>query len=1120
MTAESSPDLSRPSSAPASTAAAPVAAENSASSSRQIASASAAAGPKPTTASDEAPAPIEVVQTADYYILVRGEHSLWWRRSDGGVTAHSAWDLASADDPVCLGTCQALIGRVQASAGGEYHLLLVRESAPVGRLPDGHMVRKVTKVTLLPLTPAPPPDTPDTQLTACVKHTPGAAVNAAGGGATASAGRGAGLARTWGLMKTVTTRAAAATAAAAQSAGAQVKDRVPGRNRRPPTATSPVLEELLKLFNDSDSFFFSVGGDLTNSLARRLDGAEPDDRFFWNAPAAAAVRALPPPAADVWLQPIVQGFVHISECADPDGVLPPGLRLSLISRRSRHRAGTRYRRRGVDPEGWVANYVETEQILSSGDHHLSFVQIRGSVPVFWAQPGYRYRPPPRLERDPVQTAAAFRRHVDSEIERYGSLHCVSLVDQTGREKVIADAYLDQALAYDSDRLTFTAFDFHDHCRGLRFENVALLLAAVSDDLAATGFTWADRRGALCRQSAVFRVSCIDCLDRTNVVQTALARTALQTQLSKLGVAGSGTLPATLRNTFQQMWADTGDALSRQYAGTGALKGDFTRTGERRWTGLMRDGVNSANRYYLNRFRDAGRQAAIEASLGRPPVEPEPEDDTDGDDSDEAAAVERVRQLLDDSQRLLVPDGSVVMGAWGLIDADSDSSDAGDQELDTILILTTDSYYAACYDDDTDRIVSYQRVPLCDLQSLELGPVEASRLSRASRPPCLRLWYEISGEAGYFHQLRATPLRFFNNVAVTAGSAEDQAETLRALAAALVGACEVAGQQVPLSEGRLARRKSRASLASSRRAGRTPLRWLDETPQPGSLLRTAGTRAASSVAAAAAWLPQRLRPLWSDAQPQSQTERNSPEEPTEESGDLLIDSAGIIACAAGGPTSPPPTGKPSDAGLDQALAQTELDEGKGSKQAGRQTDEEKEGGASDRLSEQRAESPSEKTRSEQMNGPSPEQTNDTRHQGQPIPDVVSTVSPHPSGADPKSTAATAPPVAVTEPEQASETSIDPNSTTASASSTAEPADVPSITVSSERPSVGGLSLIGSALSPLTSPARDTVLVGFSRLARGVQRLGSAATTPSAPRRLEMSDLLRQRIAGSKTRVTMM
>jgi phosphatidylinositol 4-phosphatase len=72
--------------------------------------------------------------------------------------------------------------------------------------------------------------------------------------------------------------------------------------------------------------------------------------------------------------------------------------LTLISRRSRFRAGTRYNRRGVDENGKVANYVETEQIISYLDHQVSFVQVRGSVPVFWSQPGIKYRPPPRIDK--------------------------------------------------------------------------------------------------------------------------------------------------------------------------------------------------------------------------------------------------------------------------------------------------------------------------------------------------------------------------------------------------------------------------------------------------------------------------------------------------------------------------------------------------------------------------------------------------------------------------------------------------------------------------------------------------------------------------------------------------
>lgn len=45
-----------------------------------------------------------------------------------------------------------------------------------------------------------------------------------------------------------------------------------------------------------------------------------------------------------------------------------------------------------------ANYVETEQIVSYHHHEVSFVQVRGSVPVYWSQPGYKYRPPPRIDK--------------------------------------------------------------------------------------------------------------------------------------------------------------------------------------------------------------------------------------------------------------------------------------------------------------------------------------------------------------------------------------------------------------------------------------------------------------------------------------------------------------------------------------------------------------------------------------------------------------------------------------------------------------------------------------------------------------------------------------------------
>jgi hypothetical protein len=65
--------------------------------------------------------------------------------------------------------------------------------------------------------------------------------------------------------------------------------------------------------------------------------------------------------------------------------------LILIGRRSRHYAGVRYPRRGIDREGNVANFVETEQIVYYANKSYydkpmisSFLFIRGSIPIFWS----------------------------------------------------------------------------------------------------------------------------------------------------------------------------------------------------------------------------------------------------------------------------------------------------------------------------------------------------------------------------------------------------------------------------------------------------------------------------------------------------------------------------------------------------------------------------------------------------------------------------------------------------------------------------------------------------------------------------------------------------------------
>lgn len=71
----------------------------------------------------------------------------------------------------------------------------------------------------------------------------------------------------------------------------------------------------------------------------------------------------------------------------------------------------------------------------------------------------------------------------------------------------------------------------------------------------------------------------------------------------------------MHQAFRIIWADHGDDISRQYAGTGALKSGFTRTGKRTTLGLLDDGVKSITRYYLNTFQDGLKQDAFDFATG-------------------------------------------------------------------------------------------------------------------------------------------------------------------------------------------------------------------------------------------------------------------------------------------------------------------------------------------------------------------------------------------------------------------------------------------------------------------------------------------------------------------------
>lgn len=403
-------------------------------------------------------------------------------------------------------------------------------------------------------------------------------------------------------------------------------------------ATGPVSKEdrefaspITKLL-ESGHLYYSVHCDLTQAFQKRRPSSANPNAFWWTWPMASNAGS----TGLNWSLRTVYGFVGSYLMRFASGALSSGsgdFQYTLISRRSRRRAGTRYITRGVDALGDVANFVETEQVVWRGSRpkvFSSFIIIRGSVPVFWRQNNGIARPSPELDSDLNASRKAFNAHFKKTTKSYGEISVVSLVDKMGSEGVLAYAlerHFDLDLRGAPAKLV--AFDFHRHCAGKEYERgLAALLSRIRDDITRYSFC-TQGLGFQNRQTGVFRVNCVDCLDRTNVVQSIIARVALSKQLSAIYTADAGVAMSDVtfrlygdsEDRFKHVWGDNADAVSRQYSGTGALKTDFTRTGKRSTTGVIGDGVKSVMRMYYKNFVDEGRQESIDLLCGNAFIHP-------------------------------------------------------------------------------------------------------------------------------------------------------------------------------------------------------------------------------------------------------------------------------------------------------------------------------------------------------------------------------------------------------------------------------------------------------------------------------------------------------------------
>ncbi|XP_047080480.1 phosphatidylinositol-3-phosphatase SAC1-like [Lolium rigidum] len=266
-------------------------------------------------------------------------------------------------------------------------------------------------------------------------------------------------------------------------------------------------KKLLESVDLAKDFFYSYTYPIMQSLQQNVTSAGMkempyENLFVWNSFLTEPIRSRCNNA--LWNVALVHGHFKQVKLS----IFGRDLNVILISRRSRHFAGTRYLKRGVNDHGKVANDVETEQIVFEEEagswkgRMSAVVQMRGSIPLFWSQEAGRLSPKPDIfvqRYDP--TYEATKLHFEDLAQRYGQpiiiLNLIKTVEKRPREMMLrrefskAVEYLNQNVP-EERKLRFIHWDFHKFAKSKSANVLGVLGGVASEALDLTGFYYSGK----------------------------------------------------------------------------------------------------------------------------------------------------------------------------------------------------------------------------------------------------------------------------------------------------------------------------------------------------------------------------------------------------------------------------------------------------------------------------------------------------------------------------------------------------------------------------------------------------------------------------------------------------
>lgn len=298
---------------------------------------------------------------------------------------------------------------------------------------------------------------------------------------------------------------------------------------------------LKRLFSDG-SFYYSRDFDISNAMqergiVNRVDYTidRQDQRYVWNINQISEIIQLRSRIAaqerislddSAFLTFLIRGFCRTMTDDSFSSI-------TLISRILTESMPNLLEFKGIDKNGKISNFVETEVIVQTRKSLISYVLTGGDIPLHWdvVDGQFLHGRRPKLLSDAKTVQPAFDLHLDEIMSKYGVICMVHV------SKPKNDAYqiISEALTSCANEKEIPISLIEDSTSSLTKYPHRIIFVLQKQIYEFGSFAYdMERKIFVGKQTGAFRISCVNLFGKLNIIEKAISAEALELTLNELG----------------------------------------------------------------------------------------------------------------------------------------------------------------------------------------------------------------------------------------------------------------------------------------------------------------------------------------------------------------------------------------------------------------------------------------------------------------------------------------------------------------------------------------------------------------------------------------------------------